>query len=165
MVLFPKLFSGLWPLVKAFNGLTRRIQTTVEHMRVTNATDTDFVRGEVLALTSGQRQAIRAQADAEATSWWAAVATEPTPDGETGIARINGYAYVLFEDGLDPAPDAGDEVYVSAATAGRATNAAPVGPEEFVQKIGVVGDDTIYATEGAAWVFLQHCCPPSQVDR
>lgn len=160
MVKFFKLMSGNWAFVKAFNGLIRRIQTTVEHVRVSNNTGVTIDRGEVIRLTSGQREAALAQSNNPENVEWAAIMAEPTPDGESGIARINGYAYVLFIDDLDPAPAAGDEVFVS-ATAGRATNAQ----DGWVKKIGVVGDGTPYATEGAAYVFLQPCCSPQQVAR
>lgn len=162
MVKFPAMLTGNWAIRKAFNGLVRRLQTTVEHMRVTN-TATAMVRGEVIALTAGVRQAVRAQANAEATSRWAGVQTEPTLRDATGIARINGYAYVLFEEGLDPAPAAGDQAYVSPTTAGRATNVQPSTPGQFVMKMGVVGNGGPYAAENAAYVFLQHCCPPAEI--
>jgi hypothetical protein len=162
MVKFPKLLTNIWKLKQAFHGLTRRIQTTVEHMRVTNTT-TDMVRGEVIALTAGSRQAIRSDADSASAVEWAGVMAEDVVAGATGIARINGYAFVLFEDALDPAPAAEDAVYVS-QVAGRATNKAVAGPA-FVNRIGTVDNSSVYATTGGCWVFLQHCCTPVQVDR
>lgn len=160
MVKFPQVLTGLWPFKQAFNGLTRRIQTTVEHMRVTNASGGDMVRGEVISLAAGQRQAVLAGASAATGETpWVGVMTEPTDDGATGISRINGYGYVLFDEGLTL--DEGDTVYLS-ETAGRATNVAPVTPGAFVQKIGIIGDISPYAENDAAWVYLQHCCTPTQ---
>jgi len=162
MVEFPKLLTNIWKLKQAFHGLTRRIQTTVEHMRVTNTT-TDMVRGEVIALTSGSRQAIRSDADSDSAVEWAGVMAEDAAANATGISRINGYAFVLFEDALDPAPAAEDAVYVS-QVAGRATNVAPAGPA-YVNRIGTVGNSDTYVGTGGCWVFLQHCCAPTQIDR
>lgn len=165
MVKFPRVFTGLWAFHKAFYGLIRRLQTTVEHMRVT-ANDADFVRGNVIALTdgvtAGQRQGFLADASAATGGYpWAGVMAEDTAEDATGIARINGYGYVLFDEGLDPAPAPGDPVYLS-ETAGRATNVAPVTVGAYVQRIGTVGNGAPYATENAAWVWLQHCCTPTQ---
>lgn len=160
METFPDVLTNLWPFKQAFNGLKRRIQTTVEHMRVTNNEDTALARGEVLILVAGSRVAERADATTEAGSLWACVACEPTPASGTGITRIDGKGYVLFEDGLDPAPAAGDAVYVS-DTAGRATNdnSSPT----WLYKIGIVADASPYATESACWVWLNHCCTPEEM--
>lgn len=159
MVKFPQLLSGMWSFAKAFNGLTRRIQTTVEHMRVTNAPGeaTDMVRGELIALQPGIRQAVLT--DATTSSIWAGVMTEDVLSGESGIARINGFGYCLFDPALTLTP--GDPVYVSEVTPGRATNVAPSGVNEYVQRIGTIADTSPYATATAAWVWLQHCCTPS----
>jgi len=155
MVKFPTVMTACWEFIKSFHGLTRRIQTTVEHMRVTNTT-TNMVRGEVIALTAGQRQAVRADADAEATARWAGVMCEPTPSLATGIARINGNAYVLFEAGLNPVPAAGEAAYVS-TVAGRATNTL-AGP--WGAKIGIIADASQYLVDGSCKVYLQQCCSP-----
>jgi hypothetical protein len=160
MVKFPQMLSGLWPFKQAFNGLVRRIQTTVEHMRVTNASGGDMVRGEVISLTAGKRQAVLAgAAAATGATPWAGIMTEPTDDGETGISRINGYAYVLFEEGLTL--DEGDNVYLS-ETAGRATNVEPSTGGSYVQKIGIIGDISPYDEDFAAWVWIPHCCTPTE---
>jgi len=166
MVKFPRVFTGLWAFHKAFYGLIRRLQTTVEHMRVRNDTaeTTALVRGEVISLTSGRRQAVRADASAVTGAYpWVGVMTEGTDYHATGIARINGYGYVLFDEALDPAPAPGDIVYLS-ETPGRATNVAPKTEGAYVQRIGIVGDDTPYATANAAWVWLYHCCAPTEAD-
>lgn len=159
MVEFPKLLTNLWKLKQAFHGLTRRLQTTVEHMRVTNTT-TAMVKGEVIALTAGVRQAIRSDADSQTAVVWAGVMTEDTANGATGIARTNGYGYMLLDSALTPA--AGDPVYVS-QVAGRGTNVEPAGG--YIQRIGTIGDATPYAADTAVWVFLQHCCTPAAVSR
>lgn len=158
MVKFPRVFTGLWAFHKAFYGLIRRLQTTVEHMRVTNNT-TDMVRGEVISLADGgARLAIRADADVlTGGTPWAGIMAENTVANATGIARTNGYAYVLFDTGLTLNP--GDQVFLS-QTAGRATNVAPTDAGSFVQKIGVLGDTSPYAANDAAWVWLKPCCAP-----
>lgn len=160
MVKFPRVFTGLWAFQKAFYGLMRRLQTTVEHMRVT-ATDDDYVRGTVISLTAGQRQAVLADASAVTGAFpWAGVMAEDTLQNATGIARTNGYAYVLFDTGLTLNP--GDEIFLS-ETAGRATNVAPVTVGAYVQKIGVLGDGSPYGVGTPyAWVWLKPCCSPVQ---
>jgi hypothetical protein len=159
MVKFPRVFTGLWAFQKAFYGLIRRLQTTVEHMRVTNDAGVDMTRGQVIALTAGQRRAILADASAADTAAWVGVMAEDTADGATGIARINGYALVQFDNGETPA--AGDPVYVS-DTAGNATTLTD---GTFASRIGTIGDASPYVTitNPFCWVFLQHCCTPTEV--
>ncbi|MFA5053217.1 MAG: hypothetical protein WC565_04125 [Parcubacteria group bacterium] len=160
MISFANFLTGSWRHRAAAAGLIRRLQTTVEHMRVTNATvTTDMVRGEVVCLTTGVRQALLAQANKLATSEWVGVVCEPIAADETGIVRINGKAWVLFEAALDPAPVAGDPVYLSKATAGRLTNVYPLAPGFGIQ-VGIIVDASPYATDGACWVQLQRCCAP-----
>ena len=160
MISFANFLTGSWRHRAAAAGLIRRLQTTVEHIRVTNATVTPMVRGEVVYLTAGVRQAELALATAEATSEWVAVVCEPIAVDDTGIARTNGKAWVLLEAALDPAPVAGDFVYLSADTAGRLTNAAPDGQGEYVIQVGLIVDASPYATDEACWVQLQRCCYP-----
>jgi hypothetical protein len=152
MVDFPSLLTGNFLFKKAWNGLVRRIQTTVEHMRVTNTEQTAMARGHVLGLVAGQRQAELAAVNGNYE--WCAVACEPIAAGEKGIARISGYAYCLFEDQLAPAT--GDEAFLS-TTAGLLTT------QDTGCKVGVIGDDTIYATEGACYVFMNHCCTRGRI--
>jgi hypothetical protein len=162
MVKFPQALTGLWPFKQAFNALTRRIQSEVEHLRVTNASGGDMVRGNVIILTAGQRQAALAFADSDsllAEIAWVGVMAENTPNGERGISRINGYGYVLFEEGLTL--DEGDVAYVSPVTAGVATNVEPSGGD-FIQRIGIIGDISPYGDSNAAWVYLKRCCEPAE---
>jgi len=161
MISFANLLSSNWRHRAAAAGLIRRLQTTVEHMRVTNATVADMVRGEIIALTAGDRRAVLAQADALATSEWVGVVCEPIADGETGIVRTNGRAWVLFVDGLTLA--AGEPIYLSVATAGRATNVEPFAPPGYMVRIGTIVDASPYVGDGVdngCWVQLQRCCAP-----
>lgn len=159
MVIFPRLLLNNGPFKQAWNGLVRRIQTTVEHMRVTNTEAVPMARGHVVALVAGQRQAEFAGALAADNTEWVGVITEPIAAGATGIARIDGYAFVQFEPGLVPAPVSGEAVYVS-ETLGLATNVIPTTLNSKVLRIGTIGDDTLYATQVACGVWLQHpSCP------
>ena len=160
MVKFPDILTNIGPFKQWYNGFKRRIQTTVEHMRVTNVSDGAMVRGELIALVAGRRQAVLTDADDAALVCWAGVMTEPTPDDATGIARINGKAFVLFEAALDPAPAAGDSAYVSNVP-GRATN--DIGTPTRVLKIGTVADASTYASTGGCYVYVNRCCTPTQM--
>jgi len=157
MVIFPKLSINNHRLVQAWEGLMRRIQTTVEHMRVTNTEVAAMVRGQVVGLVAGQRRAELAAAGAAGNKEWVGIVSEPIAAGETGIVRTDGYAYVLFDTGLIPAPVAGEEVFLS-ETSGLATNVEPVTVGAFVVKIGTIGDASFYTGEEACGVYLQHCC-------
>jgi hypothetical protein len=156
MVIFPRLLLNNGPFKQAWNGLVRRIQTTVEHMRVTNTEAAPMVRGHVVGLITGQRRAEWAGAAAAANKEWVGIVTEPIAANETGIVRTDGYAYVLFDTGLTPV--AGEEVFLS-ETPGLATNVAPVTPGAFIVRIGTIGDASFYdPAEEACGVYLQHCC-------
>jgi hypothetical protein len=163
MVIFPRLLLNNGPFKQAWNGLVRRIQTTVEHMRVTNTEAVAMARGHVVALIAGQRQAEFAGALDQDNTEWVGVITEPIAAGDTGIARIDGYAYVLFEDNLTVA--SGEAVYVS-ETPGLATNVTPATPNSKLLRIGTIGDDTMYVigTLNACGVWLQHpsCAVPGR---
>lgn len=60
----------------------------------------------------------------------------------TGDIRVAGAVDVAFVASLTLAP--GDEVFVSEATAGQATNVAPSGSGEFIKFIGIIKDDSAY---------------------
>lgn len=164
MIFYPHILSGSNQLKASVSGLIRRLQTTVEHIRVTNAEPADDMeQGEVVYLVAGVRQARHAIATASATSEAIGVCCEDIENEETGIVRTNGKAWVRFEGSLVPAPAAGEPAYVSASTKGRATNVMTAVPGQFVSQIGVVLDASLYATRGGCYVQLQRCCSPRQV--
>lgn len=163
MILFPQLLSGNWEYAKPFIGLKRRLQTTVEHIRVTNTEVTAMARGELIVLVNGQRQAARANASALGTAKAIGAMCEATAANATGIARTNGYAYVLFVPGLAPVV-AGSYAYVS-ETPGRATDSGA--GLNAIYRIGIIGDASGYdnVTGGYCMVYLQRCCVPTLEDR
>jgi len=158
MIFYPQLLSASQQLKANAAGLIRRLQTTVEHIRVTNAEAADdMLRGHIVCLTAGVRQALLAQADDLGTSEQVGVCCEDIDVDATGIVRTNGKAWVLFET-LDPAPLAGEPAYLSASDQGLATNVAPVGVGDYIVQIGLIEDASSYATLGGCYVQLQRCC-------
>jgi hypothetical protein len=164
------LMVNAGPLKNAWERLIRQIQTEVEHKRVTNDTVTDMVKGEIVYMTAGNRQAALAIATAAASSRWAAVMAEPTAAGEQGISRTDGYALVKFEDNLDNVVgNEGLGVVLSETTAGTASMDWPVVAGSYTVRIGILADATEYDGVPAsdtynpyAWVVLGHRCFPSE---
>jgi len=151
------------PIKNAWMRLIRQIQTTVEHMRVTNDTVADMAKGDIVYLTAGDRQAALAIATAAATSRWVGVVAEPIPAGARGIARTDGYAYVRFETGLDMTGNEGMQVFLSTTDAGAASITQP--QDNFTKVVGTLADATLYTNDNPyAWVVLRDCCPLSAIE-
>ena len=156
------LNMGPGPIQNAWRRLNRQIQTEIEHKRVTNADAVDFVKGDIVSLDAGNRQAVLAQADALATSRFAAIMAEPTPAGEQGVARSDGYALIHMETGLAGAiADAeGTPIYLSATVAGRGAMALPAAGFGII--VALLADGTEYENTDPGgglspieWVSLQ----------
>lgn len=148
------------PIKNAWLRLIRQIQTDVEHKRVTNASGSDMGRGDIVRMTAGNLQADLAEITVDpVTARWAAVMAEPTLDGELGVARTDGYAYVRMETELGPLTEGGF-VYLSDSDPGAGTTSIPVGG---LMIVGVLADGTEYSDENPyAYVVLGHCCTPSE---
>jgi hypothetical protein len=153
-------------LKNAWLRLVRQIQTEVEHKRLTNASGSDMNRGDIVSLTSGDRQAVLAQGIGWDLVEWVGVMAEFTPNGERGIARTDGYAFVRFETGLGAIGNnsEGSRVVVSNSDAGAATIAPLSAGTEAA--LGVLADATMYSDENPyAWVILQPCCAPEESEQ
>ena len=161
MINFPGLLNHFPQLQANAAGLIRRLQTTVEHIRITNVEPTaNIEKGEVFCLTAGKRNALLAVGTSALLAEWVGVACEPTIEpNESGIGRTNGKAYCLFEPGLDPAPAANDRVYLSASIPGRMTNVETAVPGTYISSIGYITESN-YAEDGSCMVQLQRCCFP-----
>lgn len=152
------------PFKNAWKRLVRQIQTEVEHKRVTNDTVADMVKGDIVYMTAGDRQAALATAAAQATAQWAAVIAEPIAAGERGISRTDGYAYVRFETGLGAIGDSseGQQVFLSDTDPGAATVSASQTEGSYNMVVGVLADATGYSDANPyCWVVLGHCCLPT----
>jgi len=157
------LNMGPGPIKNAWLRLNRQIQTEVEHKRVTNSGLVDFVKGDIVSLDAGNRQAVLAQADALATSRFAAIMAEPTPAGEQGVARSDGYALIHMETGLAGAiADAeGSPIYLSATVAGRGAMAIPGAGFSII--VAMLADGTEYSDANPfVWGIIGHCCAPTE---
>lgn len=152
------------PIKQWWLNLNRRIQTEIEHRRVTNDTVADMVRGDIVCYTAGNRQAHLAQADAAATARWAAVMAEPTPAGEQGIARTDGYTLIRMQDDEGAIAGAeGQPIFLSPTVAGAGTLAQPDGDGDFVARVAILADASEYsALNPFVWGILGHCCAPSE---
>ena len=94
---------------------------------------------------SGNSQIARAQADAAANiQGTIGVTGAAIAANSIGHVVTNGRVRVLLDGGLVPA--AGQTIYVSAATAGRATNVAP---PAFQVPIGIIKDASAYAADNS----------------
>jgi len=147
-----------WQIRQSWNRLIRIIQEDVEHKRVTNTSGGAMVKGDIVYVEDSDRNVDLAVNDTEVHADWVAVMAEPAADGETGIARTEGYALVHFTAASVLANQEGLPVYVS-ATAGQATIVAPDDPD-FTSHVGILGDATEFdgATNPFAWVFLRNSC-------
>jgi hypothetical protein len=146
---------------QAWGKLIRKIQTDVEHKRVTNAAPSPRPRGEIV-YAFGNNSVAPALAMNDAQSEWVGVWAEPVAGNGQGIIRYQGYAYVLFEDGLSLV--GGTPAYISAngLFPGAATDIAPV----LSKRIGTIANATGYigvpgdGYNPYAWVWLGRCCTP-----
>jgi hypothetical protein len=145
---------------QAWGKLIRKIQTDVEHKRVTNAAPAPLPKG-MMVYVFGDNSVAPTLATADPTSEWVGVWAEPVAGNGQGIIRYQGYAYVLFEDGLAPLVS-GTPAYISATDVGAATDVAP----GIAKRIGTIANATGYnGVPGVgynpyAWVWLGRCCTP-----
>lgn len=86
-------------LAKAWKGLIRRIQTTIEVVRLDNATEVDLLLGTIVALVPGPRRAAPATLESET---WCGALEEDCPVGRSAIVRHHNLAAVRFESGSAP---------------------------------------------------------------
>lgn len=126
----------------------------------TNGEGTDLEVGEAVRVDTGSDgTVVRAQADAEANAFIVGFAKETIVSAGSGkiVTVQGGVETAQFETGLALA--AGDEVYLSPATAGALTNVQPTTTGEVVKVIGVVWDASAYvgavAADSKAAVLLQ----------
>lgn len=149
--------SAASPVKQAWDGLIRDIQKYVEHNRVSNVSGVALARGDVV-YASGQGEVTAMIADAGAPEENIAVCAMDIATGDTGIVRTAGYAYVHFENDLTLV--GGTPAYVSAATAGLATDAAPA----LARRIGIIADASGYSNANPfALVCLGYSCAPTAV--
>lgn len=162
-----KVNSGV---AQAWRHLVRKIQTTIEATFVYNynGTNADFLQGHMVYLDGhGNRHVNLAFADTEAHSDWMGVMLEDVAEpgvGEDpviGVAATDNVKFILFEAALDPAPAAGDRVWLSQATAGVVTNVEPVAG--FIVPVGIVVDGSEYATRVGCRVLFKCCLVPEEV--
>lgn len=154
---------GASGVAQAFERFMRKLQTDVEHTRVTNSTLAAFTPGTVLAFVVGavDRHAELAYAAAGENDQWVAIASEPIAAGIQGVAQTNGRTPVRFAAGLTPVD--GTLCYVSDLTAGVATNVPTVVVGASVTPIGRIVDTSRYADEHICDVILGLCCEPAAV--
>lgn len=88
-----EILGGTIEIKKAFLGLVRRIQTTVEHIRVTNDAKEVIHRGQLVTFNSGGSRAVTLS-DEGTNDFPHAVACEDIADPGNGIARYQGDSYV-----------------------------------------------------------------------
>lgn len=81
------------------DGLVRLIQTTIEVIRVTNATSFPMVNGHVVKLVPGKRQCRLAS---EADPFYTGVLCEDCGPGLSAICRTSNLACVKFAPGQAP---------------------------------------------------------------
>lgn len=86
-------------ITKWSEGLIRLIQTTIEVVRVTNATGSPMQNGHVVKLIAGKRQC-RLATGADAT--FTGVLCEACPPGGTAICRTSNLACIMFASGQVP---------------------------------------------------------------
>lgn len=154
----PRLHGASLAIIQAWLKLSRFFNTNVEHVRVTNDAGVVLPRGTLVYCVAGDRHVRRAIATASATSEVVGAMAEGTAIGAQGVCRRDGYAWVLFDGALVPV--SGTPCYVSAATAGNATNVAPAVPGQFIKQVGIIANTSLYATQGGCFVFLK-CCAAS----
>jgi len=157
MLTVPTLFHPNGRLVNAWRGLTRRLQTTVEVVRVSNTTGADFVRGQVVYLLGNRLVGLASTASTD-TARAIGVLVEDIPDGASGICRCDNVAYAMFIGGIAPA--AGDRVWIS-ATPGSLQVAAP-GTIDY--SLGIIKSAADYVDPDNLFceVLLDRCCAPQQ---
>lgn len=163
MIKFPKIQST--PFSKHFAGawyrLVNILRKYTEHFPLTSD-GADLVDGE-LVYASGDRLMDRTDTLSEAGAMCIGVTCEPTLDGEQGVIRTGGLAWVLFEAGIvTPAPAAGQTVF-TATTPGRANNRVPeLGG--WTVPIGTIEDASTYDSLGGCYVNINRCCVPEEID-
>lgn len=111
----------------------------------TNGEGTTLEQGEVVYQSSTARNVLRAIAAANNTTARVlgfVVAAAGIGAGANGRIASEGRAYVRLVGGLTVAN--GEEVYLSAATAGRCTNAAPSTAGQVAQTVGFITDVLLY---------------------
>ena len=142
---------------QGLRAFIRKIQTDVEHTRVINGSGDAMIRGHVCR-ASDDRTVDLAVNDTVANATWVGVMTEPTPDGQQGVMRTEGYAYVAFTGDIG-AGNEGLPVYVS-EVAGLATIVEPNPATSYIAICGLLADATEFdaVTNPFAWVWLGHCC-------
>lgn len=129
-------------------GLLNPTGTSSPSEIVTNGAATPLLPGEIVRV-SGNGIVTRAQANTIGNSIGVVGAMlSLTPVGARGRVVNSGYAFVLLDAGL--APVAGNVLWLSAATAGRATNVVP----SQAVGLGVIKDASIYAATGGVWADL-----------
>lgn len=117
-------------LAQAWRGLVRRIQTTIEVMRVTHVKGGPtgrLLQGDVATIVKGKR-AVVAAAAGPAVVPVCGIMLEEAGVGESGLCRHSGLATVRFIAGLDEKTmGEGFPVYLS-STPGQATTAKLANP-------------------------------------
>lgn len=147
--------SRIGGVIQAFERFIRKLQTDVEHTRVTNAMPVNELEvGHVLAiLEGGGVKNVELAVAFDGNPQWAGIACEPVAIGGKGVMQTNGRASVLFT--LLPAINT--LAYVS-LTAGYATDVAPALQDEWVVPIGRIVDVSGWAATGRCDVILGQCC-------
>jgi hypothetical protein len=163
MLSFPKLHTGIPTIDQQWEKLVRRFQEFIQGHPVTNAEVVAMAIGDVVYIGEGVRQAYLAQGDSAKHADFAGVMGEPTAASARGIMQTSDVQLVHMEDALTPV--GGNDVYVSASTAGRGTNVAPVGVGEFVSKFGIIVDASMYVTVTYPYckVLIHRCCTPNEI--
>jgi len=160
MLHLPKLNSGINSINGQWEKLCRKIQAYIEHHPLTNSNAGALSRGQIV-YASGNRTMDLAQADAEATSRWIAVVSEPTAIGGQGVATTGNIERVLFENGQNPV--AGQPVFLSATLAGAGRNTAPAAGWSI--RVGIIIDASMYVSGVNPYcdVLLGRCCAPQEI--
>jgi hypothetical protein len=120
---------------------------------VTNGEQTALVLGEVVR-ASGNGAVVRARANTVGNAQGTLGAmsnpgttpgtNDSTAAGANGTLSADGQTYVLLDTGLTPV--VGQTLFLSAATAGRATNVAPAVSGDAVLPIGIITDISPYVS-------------------
>jgi len=139
----------------AWRELVKHIQQHVEHNRVVSGEAVvDMAIGTIAHSSDDGEVSL-------ATELWSGVLCQPAEPGDEVVMRTDGYARVLFIDGL--AIDGGDVAYVS-ATPGFATNVPGT------DRLGIVADASEYDGDPGsptynpyAMVCLGYQCAPFPV--
>jgi len=94
---------------------------------------------------------------ARGTVWPCPETIPPPPPRPSWVLRTQQPpVWIAFEPGLVPSPKGGEDVYVSSAPAGLATNVIP--PYDTFIRIGVVDDASEYETRGGCYVNVVPDC-------